>query len=338
MNQAPDSKQNGRRGLRALFLGIWSLVLAWSLVFGAWSLSFSASAEKEQGLAEKYPNDRGIGADPAVILWDDFERADLKRWDENQIPATTKLARDPKIAHAGNQCVQMTAIVPGSSGGGLIKWFSPGHDTVYARFYVKFAKDAGYVHHFVHLVGGRDQWSGFGKAGLKPDGTNFFTTGIEPEAKGGRAPAPGVWHFYTYWPDMKGSPGGKFWGNDFSPKADIPIPKEQWICVEMMLKANSAGKADGEQAFWINGHLAGRYGNFRWRTTDALKVNAFWLLYYVTPEAISRAGVSAGGQRYNVYFDDVVVARKYIGPMKDRSAASGGSSGGSGKFTPPPGY
>jgi hypothetical protein len=37
--------------------------------------------------------------------------------------------------------------------------------------------------------------------------------------------------------------------------------------------------------------------------------------------------------KYRVWFDDVVVATKYIGPMKTTSAGAGG-----GKVNPPPGY
>lgn len=296
--------------------------------------SAAAPDDDKDPIASRYPGDRGIESDRSVLLHEDFEGADFSRWDENQHPKTTKLARDAKLAHAGEQSVEMTAIVPGSTGGELIKWFKPGLDLIYARFYVRFAKDPGYVHHFVHIVGGRDKWSGFGKAGLKPDGADFFTSGIEPDAKWGRVPPPGVWHFYTYWPDMKASPDGKFWGNDFAPKPPIPVATERWICVEVMLKCNAPGKADGEQAFWIDGKLAGKFENFRWRTVDALKVNAFWLMYYLTPEALDRAKVKAEGQGYSVWFDDVVVATKYIGPMKEKPTGPAAV----GKFTPPAGY
>lgn len=301
------------------------------LSFLAWAAP--ESKDEDKGIAENYVGDRGIESDRSVLFHEDFEGANFSRWDSNEHPKTTVLARDAKFAHAGDQCVEMTAIVPGSTGGGLIKWFKPGLDLVYARFYVRFAKDPGYVHHFVHIVGGRDKWSAFGKAGLKPDGTDFFTTGIEPDAKWGKVPPPGVWHFYTYWPDMKASPDKMFWGNNFAPQTPIPVAIDRWICVEVMLKCNTAGKKDGEQAFWIDGKLAGKFEGFRWRTVDTLKVNAFWLLYYLTPEALDRAKVKAEGQRYSVWFDDVVVATKYIGPMKEKSTGPA-----AGKFTPPAGY
>ena len=84
----------------------------------------------------------------------------------------------------------------------------PGHDQLYARFYVKFAADHGFNHHFVKLQGAINppRWP-MGGAGCKP--TNSWTTGIEP---GGRSnitypsvpyPPPGIWHFYTYWEEMR---------------------------------------------------------------------------------------------------------------------------------------
>jgi hypothetical protein len=294
-----------------------------------------ARDDEAAGIAAKYPLDRGIAGDRDVLFSDDFEGADFARWGESEHPATTRLTRQKENVHSGGQSVEMTAVVPGSTGGGLVKWFQPGLDRVYARFYVKFPADANYVHHFVHIVGGRDKWSGFGKAGLRPDGTDFFTTGIEPDGKWGRVPPPGVWHFYTYWPDMKASPDGKFWGNDFSPPEPIPVARDQWTCVEMMLKCNEPGKSDGEQAFWINGKLAAKFANFRWRTTNDLKVNAFWLLYYLTPEALSRSRSDRPQGRFPVWFDDVVVATKYIGPMTEKGSKPGAPGG---KFTPPAGY
>ena len=295
----------------------------------------SAPKRDGEGLAAKYPNDKGIMKDRSVLFWDNFERTDFKRWDENQHPAGTFLTRKKGQVHAGKQSVVMIADVPRSTGGGLIKWFSPGVDRMFARFYVMFPKDANYVHHFVHIVGGRDRWSGFGKAGMRPNGTDFFTTGIEPSSRWGRVPPPGVWHFYTYWPDMKGSPG-RYWGNDFSPSKPIPIPREKWMCVEMMVKCNTPGEPDGEQAFWINGKLAGHYKGIRWRTTPNLKANAFWLLYYVTPAALRRSRSDRLSGRFSCFFDDVVVATKYIGPMVDKSKPKKKNK--YGKFVVPPGF
>jgi len=295
----------------------------------------AAPEEADEGIAARYPGDKGIEKDADVVFSDDFEGADFSRWGENQRGAAT-VTRETQNVHSGKQAVEMAAVIPGSPGGGLIKWFRPGLDRMHARFYVKFPKDANYVHHFVHIVGGRQKWSGFGKAGLRPNGGDFFTTGIEPDGKWGRVPPPGVWHFYTYWPDMKASRDGKFWGNDFSPERPIPVAKYRWVCVEFMVKCNSApDRKDGEQAFWIDGKLAGRFGGLRWRTTDELKINAFWLLYYLTPDALRRSRSERREGRFPVWFDAVVCATRYIGPMTEKGDSSSKPDG---RFTPPPGY
>ena len=104
---------------------------------------------------------------------------------------------------------------------------------------------------------------------LKPPGDQAFTTGIEPWGQWGKAPAPGVWHFYSYWHEMKGGNDGKYWGNFFDPPQPEPIQPGRWYCIEAMLKANSTPEAaDGEQAFWVDGKKIGEFKGIRWRTAD----------------------------------------------------------------------
>jgi hypothetical protein len=151
-----------------------------------------------------------------------------------------------------------------------------------------------------------NKWSAFGKAGLKPNGDDFFTTGLEPDRSWGKNPPPGEMFFYAYHPDMKIDPKmNKYWGNAYRPKKKFLIERGRWYCMEMMVKANTDNKKDGEQAFWIDGKLIGHFKEIRWRSTDKLKINCFWLLLYVHDS-----------KKVNkVYFDDVVISTDYIGPL-----------------------
>jgi hypothetical protein len=90
-----------------------------------------------------------------------------------------------------------------------------------------------------------------------------------------------------------------------------------------MLKANSSpDKADGEQAFWVDGELYGRFGGFRWRTSDKLKINSFWLLYYNTDQAAAHNKDPEPKNRVmQVWFDDIVLATEYVGPIRGKPAA-----------------
>jgi len=142
---------------------------------------------------------------------------------------------------------------------------------------------------------------------LLPSGEERFSTALEPVGNWGRWPAPGKWNFYSYWHEMKPSPDGKYWGNQFIPESQDNIPKDRWICAEFMLKHNTPGQADGEQAYWIDGVLMGHWQGINWRTSESLQANALTLESYVTDRWTTNP-INI------VYFDNLVIARSYIGP------------------------
>jgi hypothetical protein len=315
--------------------------------------------EGNSGIAAKYPGDKGIEKNKAVIFHEAFEKGkivDLKKnWTEisNKNGKVLAFAKDAPPAGIGKRCLQMTATKGNDSGGHLWKLFKQGYDQVYARFYVKFAPDHPYIHHFVKLGAWRNSpnWPQ-GEAGYRHDGKKSFQTGIELADRKNFDP-PGNWFLYSYWCEMRSyetpkGRGSKCYGNPFSPAKPEQGVRDKWQCVEFMLKANSApDKHDGEQAFWIDGRLiahfapgtpdgtwlrdrfntSGKYNRnpkpfegFRWRTTDKLKINTFWLLYYL--ESIFRKDIRPKNQNipYNsntarVWFDDIVIATEYIGPI-----------------------
>jgi hypothetical protein len=275
------------------------------------------------GLAAKYPGDAGIANDPDVLFADNFESGDMKKWDQQKRAVMTE-----DKPNSGRWCVQMPMHRGKDTGADAIKWFMPGADAVYARFYVKFSPDYQYNHHFVWLGANQrtNKWSAFGKAGLKPNGT-YYSTGMEPWFAWGKNPPPGEVNLYTYYLDMEPDPKmpGKYWGNGFFPPGPAKgkaasehrvIPKlNEWQCWEFMIQANTAPeKADGKQAMWVDGKLVGEFTGIRWRDDMDLKVNCFWLEHYGYDEGDPTKQYWKESQ--SVWFDDVVVARRYIGPMK----------------------
>jgi len=277
---------------------------------------------KSAGLAGKYPGDSGIASDPAVLFADNFESGDLKKWDQKRGGAVMSEGRP----NAGRWCVEMKMERGKNQGGDAVKWFMPGADRVYARCYVKFSADYQYNHHFLTLLANQrtNKWSAFGKAGLKPNGT-YYSTGMEPWFAWGKNPSPGEVNLYTYYLDMEADRKmNKYWGNGFFPpgpgkgqaaSAKRVIPKlDQWQCWEFMIQANTGDKADGMQAMWLDGELVGEFTGIRWRDDMDLKVNAFWLQHYGYDEGDPTK--QYWKQTQSVWFDDVVVAKEYIGPMK----------------------
>ncbi|MFN0126804.1 MAG: tetratricopeptide repeat protein [Verrucomicrobiales bacterium] len=265
------------------------------------------------GLAAAYPGDVGISAHPDVLFADAFETGELGAgWDEVRNDDSRVLGfTDPADPLLGRRALWVEARLGQNTGGGLTRWFEP-VDPVHIRFYVKFDEHCDYVHHFVTLranrsLEGSDRWSGFGGAGLKPAGDERFSTALEPWGDWGRIAPPGTWNFYSYWHEMKASPDGKFWGNSFRSQAASPIPRGRWICAEFMLKHNTPGQDDGEQAFWIDGVQQGRWKGISWRKTAGLMANAVTLESYVT-DRWTKQPVNT------VWFDNVVVAKSLIGP------------------------
>jgi hypothetical protein len=251
------------------------------------------------------------------LFREDFERFDRSRWDDlGRTPGALEVVEG---GYGGGKCARIRATLGENTGAHLYKMLDPGLETCHLRFYVKFEKDHGYVHHFVHLVGYSPPTRyPQGGAGERPEGDERFSTGIEPWGLWGKHPPPGAWHFYSYWCEMKGSRDGKFWGNSFSPEEPVLVETDRWICVEIMVKVNSDTEmADGEQAFWIDGKKMGHWKDIRWRKDDKLKVNGLWMLYYITENAPRQNRVKDPRKTNTVYFDEIVVSRSYIGPIQD---------------------
>ncbi len=271
------------------------------------------------GLAAAYRGDREIDKHPSVIYANGFEQGpDWKSaWDEtrdrNDKVLTLVPPADNDDGRFGKRCLQVTARLGENTGGGATQWFESS-ETLYIRFYSRFHPQCDYVHHFATLranksLEGKDRWSGFGGAGNKPRGDERFSTALEPWGNWGRNPAPGKWNFYTYWHEMKASRDKKYWGNQFKPDKQTNIEKGKWICCEFMLKHNKPGVHNGEQAYWIDGQLRGHWKGIHWRTTETLYANAFTLESYVTDRWTKN-------QENIVYFDNLVIAKAYIGPAK----------------------
>jgi len=283
------------------------------------NMAASSSLPQGKGLGAAFIGDQGIAAHPAVIFAHNFEQGDFRTaWDscrdknENVLTLIDESNADPVVGH---KTLKVTATQGQNTGGGVTKWFDSA-ETVFIRFYVKFDATCDYVHHFCTLranksLQGKDKWSGFGGAGLKPQGDGRFSTALEPWGNWGRWTAPGRWNFYSYWHEMEKSRDGNYWGNGFRPESQTNIPKGTWICAEFMLKHNTAQQHDGEQAFWINGVLRGHWQGINWRSSPTLWANAFTLESYVT-DRWTKNEVNV------VYFDNVVIAKEYIGPAGRR--------------------
>jgi hypothetical protein len=299
------------------------------------------------GIAAAYPGDRGITGHPHVIFAEDFEVPDVasleKRWDTVRNPEVMSLSPDVPAGSAGRQSLLMSQRAELGTGGDLYTRLGEGHDRLYTRMYVRFAEDCEPVHHFGTCVGGNHPatpWPSV-RAGQPTQGDKSFWVGIEPFGRQWQ------WDYYAYWCEMRGSPPrGQTWGNSFIHDESLQVRRGEWTCIEVMVRTN------GELALWIDGRPVSHLGagfprgkwvfdkfypgqsgegvrwdaargdreyfttaaegdpfeGFRFRTVPELKTNFLWLYLYITQ--------GTRGHANRVWFDDVVVATAYIGPLR----------------------
>ncbi len=297
--------------------------------------------EGDKGIAAKYPGDKGIEEDPSIIFVEKFDEDSLEavfeRWDNNGGKEIMSLAADAPESSADGTSLLLTHIGGEGNGGQLYRRLLPGHKQVFARFYVKFDPDCAQIHHFGTHLGGYNPPTPWpqGGAGTRPDGDKRFTTGVEPYGNNWN------WDFYSYWQGMRVHGDGGYWGTPFLTDGSKPkVEKGKWICVEMMMKMNDpVDEANGEQAFWIDGKLwrrdgqvvshigpdfpkgrwtggwwrpesesEGSFEGFQWRTSEELAVNYVWAYLYMTR--------APDGHVSKVWFDNIVIAKDYIGPIQ----------------------
>ena len=155
--------------------------------------------------------------------------------------------------------------------------------------------------------------------------------------------------FYNYWMGMHHNASSpQYYGNSFVGDYGLQYNRQEWVCVEYMVKLNNPVSAkNGEIKLWINGRLVTHlyegnpqgkwlhsaflplngsayiwnqenwtysmnqvsvtpFEGFQWRDNEVLKLNIVSLAYYVTKD-------TQGNGR--VWYDNVVVAKDYIGPI-----------------------
>ncbi len=289
------------------------------------------------GIAASYPGDVNIDQDPNVIFTEMGEESSttelFSHWSNNSGTSTIALDSSTYPSNSpGHQSIKL------STTGGidpiaiLYKSFPSGYDdTIYARWYVKYNTN-GTFHHSGIRLGGTNPPSSKNPnspAGTKPDGTDFFYMGAEVTQE---KVATSTFDFYNYWPGMKTTSffPGKYYGNSFINDSNVTINLNEWTCIEVRLKLNNPlSSTNGEISMWINGQQvsdvkAGTIGTwqednffpgsgtafdgFQWRTDPNLMINYFSLSHFVDQDP--------QGHVNSIYFDHVVVAKSYIGPIQ----------------------
>jgi len=297
-------------------------------------------------IASRFPGDVNIESDPDVLFTEMGEEATVAelftRWSANS--SSNSVALDPSTfvpGSPGRKSIRLFTTA-GPLGPGtvrtamLYKQFPVGLDgTVFLRWYVKY-NSTGTFHHSGPRLGGNNPPSPSfpnSPAGVRPTGSDFFYLGAETSQGKAGPVARSTFDFYNYWMHQRGTTffPGQFFGNSFINSSAVAIDMNTWTCIEVQLTLNDPVSAfSGEIAMWIDGVEVARvkqgtlgtftednftpgsggsaFEGFQWRNDAALKFNYLQLLHFVDNDPTGMVNA--------VNYDHVVLARKYIGPMR----------------------
>jgi hypothetical protein len=286
--------------------------------------------EGDTGIAAHYPGDVGIGAAPGVLLADDFESyskgSDLNaRWDAVYQAQYVGITTNAADVYAGAKALEFT--LPQETAelsDATDKVLKDEQDILFLRYYSKFQPPYDVVgsSHNGSSISAHYFVNGQATPGVPADGTNKFLANLEDWRGEPATQSPGALNIYIYHPEQLSQWGDHFFptgarlpystqpvdfGADFVKRPDIIPQLDKWYCYEFMVKANTPGKRDGRIAYWLDGKLSGDFMNLRLRDIASLKIDRFGLSFHIhsNPSGESKK-----------WYDNVVAATSYIGPLK----------------------
>lgn len=282
----------------------------------------------DMGIAAMHPGDVGIGSDSDVIFADDFESygsgSDLDtNWNAG-VYWNSDIETSASNVFAGGQSLRFTAPMQTAElSNGVARTVSPELDVMFLRWYSKFDStfDIWGSSHNGGGISAHYFMGGMATPGVPADGYNKFL--IEYECWRGEMAemTPGSLNVYIYHPEQRSMWGDHFFPNgdvmpntsipgdfgpDFVPRTNITPELGRWYAYEVMLEANTPGMRDGRIALWLDGALIADFQNVRLRDTDALTIDRFGLSLHFG---------SNPSRETHKWYDNVVAAHSYIGPM-----------------------
>lgn len=187
------------------------------------------------------------------------------------------------------------------------------YDSLYFRYYLRFCGLFDYQlgGKLPGLVGGNN-WGRSG--GNQPDGTDGWTTrymwGAEGRVK-----------LYAYLPpEQNPEIMTSQWGSSVlfdHENGDVPRALERgvWHCIEQFVRINDVGQANGVIRCWLNGEESLVLDNVVFRTV-ANGENQVGAVYFSTFHGGNSSDWAPDTTGY-IYYDNMVVAHDYIGPVPD---------------------
>lgn len=271
--------------------------------------------KREDGIARRYPADRGIGGDADVLFADAFDsRFLVGQWSVGMKADFDLVDEDARngFEPLGGRALRVTIPRDKALGLDLRYRFRERHGSepgdVYFRYYLRLAPSwlrASEGGKLPGLAGtyGKVGWGGRGWDGQKGwSARGGYSTPLPPghPAHGKTALSSYVYHSQaTAYGDGMGWIGSGFIGL---------IEPNRWYCLEQRVRLNTPGQDDGLLQAWIDGRPVLDRQGLRFRDVDAVRIEEVWMNFFHGGTRLAPADMHA-------YVDHVVIARRYIGPL-----------------------
>lgn len=275
--------------------------------------------EPAPGLSERYPNDRGISADKAVVFATDFES---ETWDKEwtragEMPVIDTVSVDGarKFEPLHGKALRVRIAEGSNSALNTLYKFNPETgsepEEIYFRYYLRLGADWNQSIEGGKMPGISGTYGIAGWGGRKSDGRNGWSARglFQRTVPEGDNPMAGLTPIgtYCYHADMKGQYGDNFiWRDGYRGYLET----NRWYCVEHYVKLNTPGEKDGILRGWIDGRPAFEKIDLRYRLVDKLRIEQVWMNIY-------HGGKEPSPYDQHAFIDNVVIARKYIGPISE---------------------
>lgn len=328
--------------MKNILVAFLSLVVGFICLFPAAksSMCFSQALPplpQGPGLAQRYVGDSGITGDSAVVFADNFESyaqaADLwKNWDNVYQMFCTRIAQEAQNVFAGSKSLEFT--LPQQStelSNAVQKVLAKQREILFLRYYAKFENTFDIIGS-CHNGGGISAHyfiNGQATPGIPANGYNKFLIEFECWRGETQTTNPGQCNVYIYHPEQRTNYGDHFFPNgqvmpntsipfdfgpDFVSRPNVTPGLGRWYCHEVMLKANTVGLRDGRVACWLDGVLIADFPNLRFRNVDSLKIDRFNVSLHAGSNPVCAT---------RKWYDNIVAATSYIGPMNTGLGVNG---------------
>ncbi len=266
----------------------------------------------QQGLAANYSFDRGIERDQAVMFTNQFDQSSSWKtgWSKDS-SGEVDIVKDDAILRFTpliGSALRINVKKGSNLGADLrikLKDLGGEPDELYFRYYLRLADDWNPTIADGKMPGLAGTYNQAGWGGRRVNGANgwsmrgSFLRGFETGN-----PLRGLTQLgsYAYHADMEGTYG------DIWPWTGALLERNRWYCIEQYVRLNTPKEKNGILRVWIDGRLAMEHTNLRLRTVESLHIEWVWFDVY-------HGGAEVSLQDQHLYIDNVVVARRYIGPM-----------------------